>query len=66
MIKVVKRCEFPMADGFKCNKVFSVSSARTSRKYCDSHVGNNVRTAESHSDNKLVRSSNAYARVDND
>ena len=66
MIKVVKRCEFPMPDGFKCNKPFSVSSAGTRRKYCDEHLGNDKRDASSYSENTLVRSTNVHAQASND
>jgi hypothetical protein len=66
MIKVVKRCEFPMPDGFKCNKPFKVSSVRTGRKYCDEHVGNDKRNAHQLSTNKLVTSSNAHAQTGNE
>ena len=66
MIKVVKRCEFPMQDGFKCNKPFSVSSTGTRRKYCDEHLGNDKRDASSYSENTLVRSTNVHAQAAND
>ena len=66
MIKVVKRCEFPMPDGFKCNKPFKVSSSRTGRKYCDEHTGNDKRDASSYSENTLVNSTNVHAQAGND
>ena len=66
MIKVVKRCEFPMPDGFKCNKPYKVSSVRTGRKYCDDHIGNDKRNANQLSTNKLVTSSNAHAQTANE
>ena len=66
MIKVVKRCEFPMSDGFKCNNPFQVSSARTGRKYCDDHIGNEKRQPEKYSENKLVNSTNVHAQAAND
>lgn len=66
MINVVKRCEFPMADGFRCNKAYRVSSTKAgSRKFCDGHLGNDSRHNEKDADNGLVRSSNAFAQEGN-
>tara|TARA_Y100000361_G_scaffold140242_1_gene144145 strand:+ start:10156 stop:10635 length:480 start_codon:yes stop_codon:yes gene_type:complete len=66
MIKVVKRCEFPMPDGFKCNKPFTVSSATAgSRKFCEEHIGNDSRNPHKHSENKLVTSTNVHAQESN-
>jgi len=66
MIKVVKRCEFPMTDGFKCKRAFKVSSSRRGRKYCDEHLGNDIRHPDRHSKNKLVNSTNVHAQAAND
>lgn len=67
MVKITKRCEYPMADGFKCNRAFIISSAKAgSRKYCDDHIGNDIRSAHKFSENKLVVSTNAHAQVGND
>ena len=55
MVEVVKRCSFPMMDGYKCNKPFKVSSAKSGvRKYCDEHIGNDAKYANQYSENKLV------------
>ena len=67
MVKITKRCEYPMADGFKCNRAFTISSAKAgSRKYCDEHVGNDARNPDRHSENKLVVSTNIHAQAGND
>ena len=66
MIKVVKRCEYPMLDGFKCNKPYSVSSNTAgTRKFCDDHIGNDRRDNERDGNNGLVRSSNSHAQEGN-
>ena len=67
MVEVVKRCSFPMLDGYKCNKPFKVSSAKAGvRKYCEEHHGNDVRNAHRYSENKLVTSTNVHAQAGND
>ena len=66
MVEVVKRCSFPMMDGYKCNKPFKVSSAKSGvRKYCDDHLGNDAKYANQHSENKLVDSTNIHAQEGN-
>ena len=67
MVEVVKRCPFPMMDGYKCNKPFKVSSAKSGvRKYCDEHLGNDAKYANQYSENKLVISTNVHAQAGND
>ena len=67
MVEVVKRCSFPMLDGYKCNKPFKVSSVKAGvRKYCEEHHGNDVRNAHRYSENKLVTSTNVHAQAGND
>lgn len=67
MIKVVKRCEFPMPDGFKCNRAYTVSSATAgTRKFCEEHIGNDKKNAKAYSENAIVNSTNTHAQVAND
>ena len=66
MIQVIKRCEFPMADGFKCNQPYRVSSASAGgRKFCDTHLGNKRRDQETESEHGLVKSTNIHAQAGN-
>ncbi len=62
-MKKIKRCEYILEDGHKCNVSFR--SRNTQQKYCEMHIGNNHRKGHLEGHTPLVRSTNAYAQGGN-
>ena len=62
-MKKIKRCEYILEDGHKCNVSFR--SRNSQQKYCEMHIGNNHRKGHLEGHTPLVRSTNAYAQGGN-
>ena len=62
-MKKIKRCEYILEDGHKCNAVFT--SRNSQQKYCEMHIGNNHRKGHLEGHTPLVKSTNAYAQGGN-
>ena len=65
-MKTVKRCEYILEDGHKCNEVFKTRSRQNShQKYCNNHLGNVQKESHLHGHTPLVNSRNKYAQGGN-
>jgi len=62
-MKKIKRCEYILEDGHKCNAVFT--SRNSQQKYCEKHIGNNFRNSHLEGHTPLVKSTNKYAQGGN-
>ena len=62
-MKMIRRCEYVLEDGHKCNAVYT--SRNSQQKYCDNHIGNYQKHSHLHGHTPLVKSTNKYAQGGN-
>ena len=60
---MIRRCEYVLEDGHKCNAVYT--SRNSQQKYCDNHIGNYQKNSHLHGHTPLVKSTNKYAQGGN-